>query len=672
MSRFLRFAAGVCFAALAPMPLFAQGRPVALATSRVDAASLRAADLQVTQMLRSGELRLRESVRDPLMPDRTHERLDQYVRGVRIVGGDLTRQTAADGTVSIFGMLHDAVDIPTTPTLDADAAQRAIAAAGGGAYRSGSAELVILPLSDGYHLAYLGQATTDVDIVNVAIDATSGALLKKYSEFITEVAVGTGTYGDAKKLSVKPQAGTFVADDGLRPSEITTYDLKGNFGRTLAILDGLATSPTDIASNSSTQWTDGTVVDGHAYAGWYYDFLFKRFNRRGLDDRDLRIPVLTHPVPANAIASATPDVVGLFYLNAFWCPSCMADGKGSITFGEGARNGSYFRGLDVKPFSAALDVVAHELTHGVTAYTARLNGYPFSDAGALNEAFSDMFGTATEFFYQPVGTGPLKADYLIGEDLVAPFGAATYLVRSLSNPLAYGYADHYSQRNPAGEVHQQSTIASHAFYLAIEGGTNRTSGLSVTGVSAANRDQIEKAFFRALTVLLPSNATYALTRDTTIQAARDLYGSGSAAERAITQAWDAVGVQDRIAPTATLLPNPAVSTADVCGGFTPSWALGVTVSAGNRNLQITQWVYDVFDSSGANIEHAVHSPATFASFFTSCGPASANILAQTDACAVICSEIRGKTSGTEVNTFTAIDSSGQTITFATPRVALQQ
>src|SRR5207247_9183681 len=100
-----------------------------------------------------------------------------------------------------------------------------------------------------------------------------------------------------------------------------------------------------------------------------------------------------------------------------------------------------------------------------------------------------------------------------------------------------------------GDPHYNSTIASHAFYLAIEGGANRTSGLAVQGVGAANREQIEKAFFRALTVLLPSYATFALTRAATIQSARDLYGAGSNAERAITQAWDAVGVQDRIAPT---------------------------------------------------------------------------------------------------------------------------
>jgi Zn-dependent metalloprotease len=91
-------------------------------------------------------------------------------------------------------------------------------------------------------------------------------------------------------------------------------------------------------------------------------------------------------------------------------------------------------------------------------------------------------------------------------------------------------------------VHANSTIASHAFYLAIEGGTNRTSGLAVQGVGGANRDQIEKVFYRGFTFLLPSNATFSVACAATIQAARDLYGAGSPTERAVIQAWTAVGV----------------------------------------------------------------------------------------------------------------------------------
>jgi Zn-dependent metalloprotease len=65
----------------------------------------------------------------------------------------------------------------------------------------------------------------------------------------------------------------------------------------------------------------------------------------------------------------------------------------------------------------------------------------------------------------------------------------------------------------------------------------------VEGVGGANREQIEKVFYRAFTQLMPSNATFSVARAVSIQSARDLYGSGSPAERAVTQAWTAVGVQ---------------------------------------------------------------------------------------------------------------------------------
>src|SRR5204862_6867529 len=129
----------------------------------------------------------------------------------------------------------------------------------------------------------------------------------------------------------------------------------------------------DIASNSNnTNWTDGAVVDAHVYAGWYYDYVYKRFARHGIDGRDLRMAIFTHPVRLADIATAPSDVVGMYYLNAFFCPSCGPNARGAVLFGEGAPPGFVGGNVEVKPFCASLDVVAHELTHGVTAATAGL------------------------------------------------------------------------------------------------------------------------------------------------------------------------------------------------------------------------------------------------------------------------------------------------------------
>jgi bacillolysin len=191
----------------------------------------------------------------------------------------------------------------------------------------------------------------------------------------------------------------------------------------------------------------------------------------------------------------------------------------------------------------ALDVVAHELTHGVTDSTSRL--IYAGESGALNEAFSDIMGTSVEFYYQTPGNGPGRADYLLGEDFVRRSNGLKGS-RSLQSPALFGDPDHYANRyrGPAdgGGVHTNSAIANHAFYLAVDGGTNATSRLTVQGVGASNREMMEKVFYRAFVFLLPANATFATARAATIQAARDLYGTGSAAERAVTQAWTAIGV----------------------------------------------------------------------------------------------------------------------------------
>jgi bacillolysin len=196
-------------------------------------------------------------------------------------------------------------------------------------------------------------------------------------------------------------------------------------------------------------------------------------------------------------------------------------------------------GQRVNHFPAALDIVAHELTHGVTDFSSGL--IYEGESGALNEAFSDIMATAAEFFHQPRGTGLREADYIIGEDVFTPGG-----IRALSNPSAKGDPDHYSVRYQGtgdnGGVHTNSGIANHAYYLAIEGGTNRTSRMTVQGVGNANREQIEKIFYRAFVFMLPSTASFSTARAATIQAARDLYGDGSAAARAVTDAWSAVGV----------------------------------------------------------------------------------------------------------------------------------
>ena len=192
-----------------------------------------------------------------------------------------------------------------------------------------------------------------------------------------------------------------------------------------------------------------------------------------------------HPVDRRDFLTVPDDIYFSYFVNAFYCGDCGPDGI--VVYGEGLPAGIR-QSFDF--FAAGLDVVSHELAHGVTDHTSGLIYQ--NESGALNEAFSDVIGVSVEFFMAESGRHrPEQADYLVGEDVRKPFG-----FRSLVDPLRYGDPDHYSIRflgsSDNGGVHTNSLIAGHAFYLAIEGGINRTSGLSVRGVGSQNRAQVEQ------------------------------------------------------------------------------------------------------------------------------------------------------------------------------------
>jgi bacillolysin len=489
-------------------------------------------------LVRSGTLALGSVRSDTLIVDRQHARYAQLYEGVPVLGGDLVVQTAGADLVSVFGTIYDGIDVDPAPAFSADRAVDIVERLSGqplGPFNP--PRLAVRPQGGGYALVYEQPVFTGSDRVVYVLDAHSGALLEARSELEAQSAVGhgKGVLGDEKKMSVRAAGAQFVGDDLLRPPRLESFDFQGDLNKALLFLNGvLDTRDSDLIADADNVWTDAPAVDAHAYAGYTYDYYFKRFGRRGLDGNDLRLRSIVHPVSLRDYSRYNADVVNLFFANAFYA------GNGVMVYGEGLPAGVTLGGQHFEAFAGALDVVAHELTHGVTEYTSNLLYQ--GESASLNEAFSDMMGTSAEFFFQPPGNGALKADYLLGEDITSP-GA----VRSMDDPAQFGNPDHYSKRYTGpldgGGAHRNATIPGHAYYLAIEGGRNRTSGLTVQGVGAANRDQIEKVMYRAFTLLMPRAATFSVARAVTIQSARDLYGAGSPAERAITEAWTAVGVE---------------------------------------------------------------------------------------------------------------------------------
>ena len=571
-------------------------------SATTDASELRLLDAQVDALVRTDALVLASRQPDVSLPGRVHEAFKQYHAGVPVYGGGISRQLANGLTVSIFGTIHQGIDLDMTPQLAQHEALALVEQqAGAGPATDDPPTLVIVPTPfDTYVLAY---RATMRDFRTYFVDAQSGAIVHVENEVDEQGAVGSGVgiQNDLKKVSVSPVGGGFQTYDRLRPAEIVTLDLRHADARVDSLLDprGAPWVASDVAWDADNDWRDPAVVGAHVYGGFTYDYLFAQQGWRGMTGRDSRIL---------SMVNIGRDVATAFFAH----PPFGPEGTGVVAFGTGQ---------DGTPIVSA-DVVAHEMMHGVTYFSvASRTGSSLLDThryvrgpssftydgrtfrcgavwvledgrrlpilcddgrfllfanhgGAINEAYSDIIGTAVEFSVHDPGVGPLRADYVMGEDMGQPS-------RSLENPLSiaavgsYRYPDAWGHEFRflvaddgefiyytsigfvAGQqftlrgsgydgVHWNSTILSHAFYLAIEGGQNRSTGLTVQGVGAANRHQVERAFFRSMTHLMPARTSFRMTAAVIRQSAVDLFGAGSATHRAIDQALNAVGLRSEV------------------------------------------------------------------------------------------------------------------------------
>lgn len=650
-----------------------QGIRTVLVVGDGSASEQRATVSVIESMIEAGLLRQIGQREDTMLSGRVHSRYQQTHNGLPVLGADVTVQRSGSQIVTAMGIIFQGLAIDTaTPALSFAQASRTLAAQGVSLVDT-SAPLSILPSKDGsVSLVYTAR---DDQGYATFINADTGAEMLRINQIQRQSAVlaGTGALGDSKKVSGTIQGSNIVALDGLRPPALETHDLKGNLTRLDAIARGnTSLTAADLARHTGPAWTDTAVVDAHVHAGFVYDYYYRRFQRRGLDNNNARIQSIVHPARLADASSASSSVLGAFYLNAFYSRLCRC-----IVYGEGVPAGliSAFPS-GVRNFATALDVVAHELTHAVTDASSGL--IYENESGALNEAFSDIIGTSVEQFFQPAGSGPGRADYLLGEDL-APIGTA--LLRSMSNPTEYDQPDHFGDRFSIGAtssqfdnggVHVNSGIANHAFYLAVEGGTHQSSGRAVTGVGAANKEQIERAYYRAFTSILPSNSTFYLARVATIQSARDLYGAGSPADRAITSAWDAVGVTSPAAAvTNSFIPRSVTANSTLaCGGSRPSFTFRLSVREfQNVGYTVSGFVIYSFDSQGRQIGVNQFPASTFSSWFGECQAGSTRIAPGATACATICGSLGGRTGGYGLFVFYGTDDNGNAGVFNTDYVS---
>lgn len=492
-----------------------------------------AAGLRVQAMVAEGRLRPGRRQDDTMLPGRIHERLVQHHRGVPVFASEVVRQVDRGVVRSVFGRTFEGIAVDTSPAVAAPEAQRLAAAAGGGtAAALAAAELGILPIEGTYALAWRVPVGGNWTIDDVYVDAATGAVLRRVSRLrsqLADIGIGHGVHGDLKKLAARRGTSGFEAHDALRPGPIETFDFLGSPARLETFLGDGVLDDADLARDADNVWNDGAVVDAHVHQGLTYDYFFKRFGRRGMDDGNGRVTTVVHPLARSQAPRFDEEVVGLFVNNALYF------GGRYLLFGDGDG-----RVLDYT--AAALDIVAHEWTHGVTEYGANL--LYEDEPGALNESFSDIMSAAVEFMFHEPGSGTRRADWVLGEDalLTGPY------IRSMSDPVSAGHPDHYSLRvfigTPIdnGGIHINSSISNHAFYLAVAGGTNRVSGLTVQGVGLANIERMERIFYRAFVYFLTPRSGFSDARLATLLAAEELYGASSPEHAELRQAWTAVGV----------------------------------------------------------------------------------------------------------------------------------
>ena len=510
----------VAFAIGRHEPAHAQSRATILAvTSDADRRAWTGPDA----MTRTGELERRREDADFLLPGRTHERFAQRYKGVPVYGGDVTRQTNAGTTVSLFGTMYNGIDMAVDPALTVDAALAVIKRESGvdlGTTRA--PQLMILPIDGQYRLVYHAKTFSDAGAFEYFIDANSGAVVRRLDAAQRQsarVGTGTGVLGDTKKLSVN-----FRRHFRRRRAEagLFTFDMRGNLTRMNFILNGAINPSLSDPPAAATTFERSGRRRCPCYAGCLR-LLLQAIRRRGLTTRISRCGVC-------ASGGAVAGGVGPHFGAERLLPQRVLRRMASWFTAKASRQPGGWQHVDY------FGRVGHRRPRVEPRRHSLHVRLIYQNEPVLSTTFSDMMGTSIEFYYSR-WLRPLRADYS---------GRRHHArrIRSLSNPATdnpittvYGLVTVRQPTPRQWRVHTTRHRQSF-YYLAIEGGVNRTSGLTVQGVGARIATR-SKVIYRAFTQMMPSNATWrSHARSPSVCA----NFSAPERSRARNAAWTAVGV----------------------------------------------------------------------------------------------------------------------------------
>lgn len=467
------------------------------------------------------DFRLMRTESDPL--GFVHQKMQQYFKGIKVEFATVTLNSKAGRIESMSSAYFPvAEDFDVSANVSAAQAFNAATAHVGADrylwqniedaalmdYVKPQGELVIFPalenVSATSRLAYKFDiyAVAPLYRADVYIDAKTGQFIfeNKRIHHANVPATGTSLYNGTVSFTADNASGPYRLRQTADGNGIQTFSLRNGTNYNSAV---------DITSSSTSFTGNATGVQAHFGAEKTHKYFYQNHGRNSYNN-------------AGAVIKSYVSYSSN-YVNAFWDGSRM-------TYGDGD-------GVNYGPL-VSLDICGHEITHGVTEYSANLV-YSYQ-SGALNESFSDIFGESIEKYAS--GTN----DWLMGDDIGA--GGSGGALRSMSNPKAFGDpntfqgTNWYSGSGDSGGVHTNSGVQNFWFYILSVGksGTNDLgNSYNVTGIGM---DKAAKIAYRNLTVYLNANSQYMDARNGAIQAAKDLYGAGSAEEIATTNAWYAVGV----------------------------------------------------------------------------------------------------------------------------------
>ena len=428
----------------------------------------------------------------------TYERYQQLYGEAQVLGGQITIYKTQDGTVkNVIGNYFSNIAPTNTVGLTKAGAKglvdRDIGAKG---QRKRVVDLMINPDSGQYF--YRIETLTDHHRWFHWINAENGGTLNKYDGLAH--SDGTGVDGGSRDLTGLTTFNNSLYEMISSDGRLTTYDAKNRNK-----LPGVLATDDDDTWDAEQQ---APLVDAHFYASVTDHYLNGQHGFNWFSHYSQGMVSSAH-LKRN-------------YNNAYWNGYQMAYGDG---------DGTTFTAL-----SGDLDVVGHELTHGVTDATSNLIYQ--NESGALNEAFSDIMGSAIEFHHYGQSYDGL---WTIGEDITPNDNG----IRNMEDPGEDGDPSHYSERYTGtgdnGGVHTNSGIANHWFYLLVKGGQNSdpfyASGTDVSGIGLVAAEQIAFLGFTGLTV----SADFCAARASTIAVALNL-----ALSVEVDDAWDEVGVNDAL------------------------------------------------------------------------------------------------------------------------------